>query len=466
MNRLNEVLRGVEELGIFQHPRRVPPTPGAHHVVLEGEVLVEGHEVLQLVLDPLFPLRLPRFILKPWDALGFLPHVDPNGWVCFIDPEGIVVDRRQPVKVVEEAFQRALRTLSNGVTGRERADFVNEFDVHWSRLPGGTQLISVLDQGNAVDWVNMYLGNETPPWVAHGKRNITAFRNGREPGDTLNVRKALYLPLEPGTLLIPPRPDGGFWTADDMRRVLLPGLSPANQERLQKLTKKQVQRSEYIIVKLPRPAGGAALFGIRCDRVGTKHPLVAGGTAKRLVPLQLHRLDRSYLVQRGGGDVNIQGKRVLIIGCGAVGGHLAFDMARTGVLDLTLVDGDTLRWENTYRHVLGRRYWGANKADALKEEIEAHLPYVHVRPVVDTIEGALATGSVDLADYDVVVLALGNPTVELEINERLHSLPNHVAAVFTWLEPLGIGGHALLAGRRSGGGCFECLYTAPDDEGC
>ncbi len=33
-----------------------------------------------------------------------------------------------------------------------------------------------------------------------------------------------------------------------------------------------------------------------------------------------------------------------------------------------------------------------------------------------------------------------------------------------WLEPLGIGGHALLTHNSAGGGCFECLYTSPGDQ--
>jgi hypothetical protein len=63
----------------------------------------------------------------------------------------------------------------------------------------------------------------------------------------------------------------------------------------------------------------------------------------------------------------------------------------------------------------------------------------------------------------MLVLALGNPTVELAINEHLYALRDGPPAVFTWLEPLGIGGHALLTHNSAGGGCFECLYTSSGD---
>jgi hypothetical protein len=71
--------------------------------------------------------------------------------------------------------------------------------------------------------------------------------------------------------------------------------------------------------------------------------------------------------------------------------------------------------------------------------------------------------TVDLANYDLIVLALGNPTVELQINEHLFGSQEGPSLVVTWVEPLGIGGHGLLVGGTRDGGCFECLYTQTND---
>jgi hypothetical protein len=147
-----------------------------------------------------------------------------------------------------------------------------------------------------------------------------------------------------------------------------------------------------------------------------------------------------------------------------VGGHLAFELVRAGILQLTLVDPDLLSPDNTFRHALGRRCWGRNKAEALKAELEDQFPYVRVLPVAERIEAALATGKVELGAYDLVLVAIAVPTVELDLNERIHALPSAPPALFTWLEPYGIGGHALLAHNGSAGGCFECLYTPPIPE--
>jgi molybdopterin/thiamine biosynthesis adenylyltransferase len=147
-----------------------------------------------------------------------------------------------------------------------------------------------------------------------------------------------------------------------------------------------------------------------------------------------------------------------------VGGHIVFALARAGVLDLTLVDPDSLAKENTFRHALGMQHQGKTKVAALKEAIEGQLPYVRVKTIAMRIEGALRAGTINLTDYDLVVLATGNPTVELMVNERLHRLTKGPPAVIAWVEPLGIGGHALLTNNGSHTGCFECLYTTPEGE--
>ncbi|BCL79611.1 UBCc and E1_enzyme_family domain-containing protein [Ktedonobacteria bacterium brp13] len=463
-DQFDKALHEVEERGIFRVPRRIESSEFANAAVLEGKVSIMDHEVtLWLVLDESFPLMLPRFFLRPWDTLGVIPHVDRRGMVCFADPEGLVMDRYRPVQVVQEALERVVQVLTDGVMGQNRADFADEFEAYWRQRPGIIACDSVLDPADKVTRVIIATDAAKKRIMVAGSENdILAFYNGIEVGGKNTLQKALYIPLEAGIPLILPRHDGPFWSAKEARHTLLAAVSRANKEQLKKMLKRHAHRREYIIVKLPRPSGGATLFGIQYDVVGRHHPLHKDGIATGLMPLHLQRLDRGYLVQRGGGVANLSTKRVLLVGCGAVGGCLAFELARAGILYLTLVDSDKLIPENSFRHVLGRRYWYRRKVEALKEEIESELPYVQVTAISNTIEKVLTEGLIKLSDYDLLVLATGNPTVELEINAQVHTLRGGPPAVFTWLEPLGIGGHALLTHNAPDGGCFECLYTSSE----
>ncbi len=73
-------------------------------------------------------------------------------------------------------------------------------------------------------------------------------------------------------------------------------------------------------------------------------------------------------------EPRFQGSAV-IIGVGAVGGHVAEKLARLGFSPLYLVDQGILSAENVARHPLGAQHVGQPKSRALKERIRADAPW-------------------------------------------------------------------------------------------
>jgi hypothetical protein len=253
----------------------------------------------------------------------------------------------------------------------------------------------------------------------------------------------LYLPLESGTRLLPPQSDPPFWGSDGIGWLLY-HCSAENRERLEALLQQRNYTHKYLIARLPRPAGDAVFFGVRFEELGAKHPLYNNDTARAITPIYIHRRDRRYLVQRGGGQVALAEKRVLLIGCGAVGGHIAFELSRAGVEHLDLVDADVMSADNSYRHVLGKKYWGVAKAEALEGALRAQLPFSKAKAFVGTIEQLIARNKIDLLNYNLIVSAIGNPTSELALNELVRRKEGGPPIIFTWVDPYGIGGHAVL----------------------
>ena len=157
------------------------------------------------------------------------------------------------------------------------------------------------------------------------------------------------------------------------------------------------------------------------------------------------------------------------------------ELAKAGITHLTLVDNDSLSRENVYRHLLGTNSLlletykdnlkvtqSSNpKIFGLKKEIQDRLPHTTIEvssKCVASIEDIIMINEVDFKQFDLIIVALGNPTIELYLNRYFHEERAMPPVLFTWLETYGIGGHALLTNNNGKNGCLQCLYSNPRDK--
>lgn len=438
--------------------------PESGRTSFKGTLHLENHHLtVKISFDEFFPLSLPQFYLEPWDALGFIPHISPQGFICYLSPEGMVLDQDRPGEIVKDAFDRAVSLLAAGVTGTNTRDFINEFEAYWSYLQRVPDVRLISYPGDEVATLDLAIDQNDVIWLARNGHAYDRFSPHSKISESIEVNAGLYLPLQPDTYVEPPRHDQPFWTGAQIREKLLPHVSDATRKRLRSSVRRNSRRDLYLVVRLPRRTGGESLFGIKYTGLGTTHPLMDGGTADAIAPFSVQRLDSDFLARRGGAARSLAGTKVMVVGCGAVGSRVAAELARAGIGSLTLVDPDELEPGNTFRHQLGRFYWGISKPRALKFALESELPFLRVEAIPNRIERALRDGLVEFSAYDLVVFAIGNPTIELAMNEVISRLSNPPLSVFCWLEPLGIGGHALLV-RPGVRGCFRCLYTNPEPD--
>ena len=100
-------------------------------------------------------------------------------------------------------------------------------------------------------------------------------------------------------------------------------------------------------------------------------------------------------------------KRVLVVGCGGLGGHIIDQLARIGVGFLRVVDGDVFESSNLNRQLLSDvPLLGISKAKAAA----GHIARVNPDTVVEAVEAFLteANAGTLLAGCDVVMDALDN----------------------------------------------------------
>lgn len=448
-----DVLQQAEKLGLLKQPR----------LSSDGEIQTEldlADREVTIRIRFGSRLNLPTIWLEDPEALGLLPHLDRE--ICYQEKEGLILDRRDPGRVLAFAVERAREVLLDGISGSNAEDFSAEFSAIWMRHQDLEMALSLLDPGGQARSVIVLSTSKTSTFVADDETTIRDFFGGRSLRRDRTIRRGLYLPLSDGVTVVPPPPRGAMWSPRDVRDKLLPAMTSSSRNLVSKLQGKRPNSIEYAFFSLPTGHGGESLFGLKF--VGPdRHPWVKGAHVRKIVPIGMRRFDRSFLVPRGGGVKSLASRRVLLIGCGSVGGVIAQGLSRSGVGALHLVDPQVLSEENTYRHVLGRSFWRSNKAESLAEFIRDNVPYVAVESFPHPIEQLIDSDKDFLVGYDLVAMALGDATLEMYLNEVLERSPSRPFALHSWVEPLGLGGHCLLTGTSGGGGCFECALTSLDD---
>lgn len=113
--------------------------------------------------------------------------------------------------------------------------------------------------------------------------------------------------------------------------------------------------------------------------------------------------------------------KVLVAGCGGLGGYVIEELGRIGVGTITAVDGDVFEESNLNRQVLSSmQTLGKSKAATAKERMAAVNPEITVLPVqaMITEKNVLAL----LAGHDVIVDALDNVPSRLLLEKSCEEL--------------------------------------------
>ncbi len=490
MKAIEQLAEGIRAAGLLDNATVVYPDPltdtwaRIHGIVaaIDGSASVNGEpRPMRIGLTGEFPYRLPVvFVLDP-TLHGQIPHVFAYGHICFQEQEGLLLDIDNPVGVASEALDRAIQVLDEGLREENSSDFLDELALYWPGdhegiigFPAADKFLSIgsFDLGlrlfvrhrdridSALSSTGLdNLGSAFSKIIVRATAHVSA---------TATWEDGLYIPL-----VDDPHPPSPFpleaWSPEQLHCFIRTNITSRHRRKLARLARRRLPSQLSVILRVPRPRGAEHLVGVRYREIRDAHPLAEEPGRAVVSQFKVIRRDVPYLLARGGA-LNLRDKKVLLVGCGAVGGHIAMELARAGVGHLHLVDPDLLRPENAYRHVLGMPFLPGAKAELLAAELQQRYPGIHVNATVSPIKEALDRRVAQL-DHDLLLSATGDSNVDRWINERLYArLKGQRALLFTWLEPLGIGGHAVLVhgpGQSHGAsrGCMDCLFTpCPADD--
>ncbi|WP_295751510.1 ThiF family adenylyltransferase [Undibacterium sp.] len=427
-------------------------TPVKHlHVVVQG-VFQRWNLEIECLSESL--TRLPHVRLQPTGSLH--PHVGYYGTVCVSDHQGLSLDPDRKADIVAYTFLAAFDLLEKWASDKvgSAAEFFNELEGYWGGMPDSIGTSGAIEADGQDRMVTSYLTakNNKPKWF-FTERNI-------QPHKTFDVKgaaaqSALYIQIQQ---LIPPPAHPEKLTAAFVASIR-DSMSATQLELWARLVRpssnKNHTKRAVLLVSVPRAAGGVSVVGVE---FGTRNGDVDLNAPVK--PLTMRRLTASYMRERGGACDTMFSKHVVVIGCGAIGAVVADALAATGVGRLTLVDYDDYSEDNVFRYILDPYLIDLPKVFGLKFQLETHYPGLSV--TARATSGQDWFGGADLTDVDAIVFALGLPTLEQSFSRALRKKNVMLPLLFTWLEPLDLGGHSVLTWTQ-GEGCLDCLYR--DDEG-
>ncbi|OLN27135.1 Sulfur carrier protein adenylyltransferase ThiF [Desulfovibrio sp. DV] len=413
-------------------------------------------EIVVIVSDE-FPRALPDYYLLHPGKHGLMGHVNWRGKICYTTEENLAIDVDRPLDVLDYTLKKVLDVLESGEK-KNLTSLWEEIQGYWQSLPESYIVYCFFDPGDAVE--SIYAQEKK----LNGKHIVTCFNKepcDKEYGFNCSFKKAnqihaLYIPLS--TQINPPLP--GQPITMQFVKDLISKVAPNNFLKLQQILSRGRHRKQRlpILFSMPRTSGQKALLGLVLQFRGSINFITAQSKdIYRIFPLIVQRHDKKYLLERGGVQQCLAGKCVSIIGCGAVGSRIADLIVHDGIGEVILVDHDCLQVDNLYRHLLGGSYIGNYKSTALANYFKTKLPYVNITPEVMRLENWIK--SENYCRTDIVIEATGNITSARNFNRMIRtSMTTVKPVVYTWLEPYGIGLHALLTCPPLSG-CLECLFT-------
>ncbi|MGK0467246.1 ThiF family adenylyltransferase [Clostridium sp.] len=416
--------------------------------------------------------KLLDVYIENYREFKYIPHVGSNGNLCLFDLEGVLIDKNFD-GLLNQTLRRIKKTLWDGINELNNEDFIEEFEYYWGRLPNTKVLKSMICTTKDIKLIkyadnlkkvikktkNNYIDvlrkkNQYSLVSSDAEKDFSTYK------DMNIIKNGIYIYIETREYIYPPK-----WIEDLNIKYI---NSLLNHNSLDKNTLihniNKCKGDLVLIFNIKQPNDCNNMIGViikdySIDKASINIKIQSNVF---LIPCSVTRCDKEFLVNRGGAIIGIEKKRILVIGCGSIGGYLVSELVKTGINCIDVVDGDLLKEENIYRHLLGMEYVNEYKSKAIVDYIKKNIPSVNICSYEDNIEDVIEDDSIALSEYDLIVSAVGNHNVNRWINEYVHKNNIETPVVYLWNEVLGIGNHVAFISINNKG-CYECFFGKSDE---
>ena len=435
--------------------------------------LIAGERTIPIVIA--IPENWQRVLIdiyiKQYMNFPFIPHIDVKGKICLFDMEGVLIDQNL-CGIILQSIKRAKKIISKGLSGANKEDFINEFDLYWQQLPAvqmaKVDVPCVQNVGIVKYFVNTSKKRKKESYLKFMQRlrgsiiyvsqeieNLKRYYKE----DKGSIRNAIYIKIKVDDFLYPPDARG-----TNLKEYFQKVLGYVNGEQLQTIISK-IGSDKLVIFEVWQPNDTITFLGAIFEKVlfSFENGLCNLKSVNRIIPITVSRIDKMYLMTRSNEAINIlTDKKILLIGCGSVGSYIANELVKSGIEKMMLIDDDHLYEINVFRHLLGLEYVVQYKCVALQNFLEKKITDLKILSLVADIEDAVQEGSIEFEDYDLIISATGSHNVNRWINKYMYLHKLSTPIVYAWNEVLGIGSHVAYI-QYGNIGCYECFFGRDED---
>lgn len=443
---------------------------------------IYGNITYKMIFDSIieykkFEIHLKICIPKDWDRglidiyitnyenLPYIPHVEKNGKVCLFQLEGILIERNL-IGILVNCIERMRKVLIDGINKKNKYDFIDEFASYILLLPEMKIAKLLMELEKETVEIKCAIPLKEIKYKRNKKYkeiNQVLISDCENDFNFYNCKYTIYngisIYIDSKKYIYPPD-----WRKEiDISYIndLLNNISSDRKKFIKYMCEKK--KNKFIIFFIKQPNEKYNFFGIQCSQYDFDENTMNFIKVNKINPISVYPISPKQLCSRGGGSNELFNKKILIIGCGSIGGYLIEQIVKAGAKNLEIIDDDILKEENIYRHVLGMQYIGRYKTEAISSYIRKNIPKVNIVGIETTIEDAIGDGSIELEKYDLIISAVGNHNVNRWINRYIFENNIQNTVMYIWNEVLDVGNHIAVINPRNIG-CYECFLSQKDDE--
>lgn len=425
-----------------------------------GTVYIDNERLeLKISFSNQFPLEFPDIYLE--NKKRVYPHVGKNNKICLFDDSSILIQTDNPYSILLDAFDRAIEILSISPKNPEyNTEILKEFNAYWEE-ESTVFLYMITPQytSNTYKVLDSVLIDNRIILSDSIELSLSVFeRCSNKKIDKSSSIETLFIKINRNVII--PIQDTYSWKW--LRLFILKNITSSQKEQFKNFLKRKVKSFLKLIVLMIPGMEHDIPVGFYINRKSNHQQTFETIVDCKVKPISIKMIDYDYMTYKTGISSSLRNKKILLLGCGSVGGYIAANLCQSGICNIDILDNDVLSIENVHRHILGFNdaVKIEYKAELMRKYIEEHYPFVNVDSmnfVNRDVREFLKTPE-RLKCYDVIVSALGEPTINLEINKILNNKGIQVPLVVCFNEPYSIGGHVIATNMKNGG-CLQCLYT-------